>query len=127
MKLRNMLPIAAVAAASVIGVSCAHPHYGYPGAGMGPGMMGPGMMGPGMMGPGMMGWGYGAGELSVDDVRKNMERWLAMRGNPRLAIGDVVQRDDASIEVTIVTVKEKAVVQRFLVDRRSGFSRPLAD
>ena len=118
-----------------------------PGFGIGPGMMGPGMMGPGMMGgygyrhgcmmrgygmgPGMM-WGGGPRrwanmnrQLSVDDVKRNIERWLAFQGADRLKSGEIVQKDDNTIEATIVTKKENAVVQKFSVDRRSGSLRPI--
>ncbi|MCC2096801.1 MAG: hypothetical protein KDJ29_07905 [Hyphomicrobiales bacterium] len=128
-----------------------NPGYGMmPGYGMGPGMMGHpgyGMMsgyGPGYgMGPGMMyGYGprYGMGpgmmyggqnqrwantnrNLSVDDVKRNIERWLAYGGNDRLKLGEVKQKDDNTIEATVVTKKENALVQKFEVDRRSGFTR----
>ena|SRR5579871_2410980 len=68
--------------------------------GYGPGMMGYGimgsgmigpMMGPGMMGPGMMRYGYGYGGPPV------------------------------SLNANIVTTDKDALVQRFAVDRRSGY------
>jgi hypothetical protein len=109
------------------------------GPGYGPGMMqgyGPGMMGPGY-GPGMMqgyGPGYGPGmrggyqrqtdqSLSVDDVKNQLERWLAWRGNPRLKVGEVKEKDSNTIEADIVT-RDNSLVQRFTVDRKSGFYRP---
>jgi hypothetical protein len=122
--------------------------YG-PGWMMGPGMMGgygpgygPGMMGggygPGMMGgygpgygPGMMG-GYGPGyygrqgnlNLSTDDVKTYLERMLAFRGNARLKVGEVKEKDGDTIVADIVTKDKEAVVQRFAIDRRTGFFRP---
>ena len=120
------------------------------GQGMGPGQgygMGPGMMqgygpgwggGPGMMqgwgqgqgygmGPGMMqGWGPGMmggtidRNLSADDVRANLERWLAWRGNPRLKVGEVKEDNKDAITASIVTKQESAVVDKFQVDRHTG-------
>ena len=114
------------------------------GYGMGPGMMqgygpgwggGPGMMqgwgqgqgygmGPGMMqgwGPGMMG-GTIDRNLSADDVRANLERWLAWRGNPRLKVGEVKEKDADSITADILT-KDNSLVERFIVDRHTGLVR----
>ena len=117
-----------------------------PGYGMGPGMMGPGYgMGPGMMGPGygmgpgMMGQGYGMGpgmtgpgygmwgrsnaSLTTDDVRANMERWLAVQGNPRLKVGDVKEEGEDTIVAEIVTKEGNAVVERLQIDRSTGAMR----
>jgi hypothetical protein len=93
---------------------------------MGQGMMGPGMMGPGMgtMGPGMMGSMSGApseAQLSKDDVKANVERWLAMQGNPRLKVGDVTEQSD-TVTADIVTI-DNSLVQRLAVDRRTGVMR----
>ena len=108
-----------------------------PGYGMGPGMMGQGMMGPGygmgMMGPGMMGYGYGGGpgygmwggkdkDLTVDDVRGNLERWLSWQANPRLKLGDVKEDGKDAIVAEIVT-KEGSVVDRLRIDRSTGAMR----
>lgn len=110
-----------------------------PGYGMGPGMMGPGMMGPGMMGPGygmgpgMMGPGYGRGpgygmwggqseDLTVDDVRTNLERWLSWQGNPRLKLGDVKEDGKDSIVAEIVT-RDGSLVDRMRIDRSTGAMR----
>jgi hypothetical protein len=90
-------------------------------------------------GPGMM-RGYGPGAmfrdgnpaglsrfdssgLSVDDVKARFERWLIMQGNPRLKIGDVKETDGNAITVDVVT-QENSLVQRFIVDRRTGYHRP---
>ena len=94
---------------------------------MGPGMMGPmmgqGMMGP-MMGPGMMGW-YGQPQanlnLSVDDVRGSVERSIVMMGNPRLKPGRIVASNADTITAEIVTVDKEALVQRFAVNRHTGY------
>jgi hypothetical protein len=86
-------------------------------------------------GPGMM-QGYGPGyspragvqgnqtlNLSTDDVKNRMERWLAWRANPRLKLGEVKEKDADTITAEIVT-KDNSVVQRFIVDRHTGFTRP---
>jgi hypothetical protein len=111
--------------------------WGMMGGGYGPGMMGrgygPGMMGgPWMMGLGMTGgygmmpWGAGRGgdlKLTTDDVKARFERWLAWHANPRLKIGAIKEKDADTIEVDIVT-QDNSLVQRFNVDRRTGFFRP---
>ena len=110
------------------------------GRGYGPGMMGGGYgYGPGMMeGPGGCGpcWGPGAAggggpgaqredlKLSVDQVRKNMDGWLKRMGNARLKLGKVVERDADTITADVVTAEKDVVVQRYEVNRHSGFVRP---
>jgi hypothetical protein len=98
------------------------------GPGYGPGY-GQGMMGPGY-GPGMMGPGYGPGygqqgnlNLSTDDVKSYLERWIAAQGNTRLKVGEVKEKDASTIVADVVT-KDNSLVQRFTVDRKSGFYRP---
>ena len=112
---------------------------------MGQGMMGNGMMGhhmmsqgggmgsgmmPGMMGQ-MMGQGMGGGQLvmrpapqmlTTADVAYNLEQVLAMRGNARLKVGPVTEKDDAIIIGDIVTA-EGSLVERYEVDRRTGIAR----
>jgi hypothetical protein len=104
---------------------------------MGPGMMGPGMMGPGMMGPGMMGmhgsgpmmmgpgWGYvqPAVNLTSNDVKNYMERWIDWSGNAHLKVGNVAEKDADTITADIVT-KDNSLVQQFTVNRHTGFYRP---
>lgn len=102
--------------------------------GMGPQMMGG--SGPwGGYGPGMMrGYGYGPGwnsggrdlNLSTDNVKTYFERWLAWQGNPRLKVGDVKEKDADSIVADIVT-KDNSLVQRFVVNRHSGYFQPSED
>jgi hypothetical protein len=112
---------------------------GRQGEGYGPGYhmrggYGPGMMGGNGYGPGMM-QGYGPGydrrgdvqgnqsvNLSTDDVKNRMERWLNWRGNARLKVGEVKEKDADSFTADIVT-KENSLVERFIVDRHSGFVR----
>ena len=86
-------------------------------------------------GPGMM-QGYGPGygpragvqgnqnlNLTTDDVKSRMERWLDARGNARLKLGEVKEKDADTITAVIVT-KDNSVVERFIVDRHTGFTRP---
>lgn len=61
--------------------------------------------------------------LSTDDVKKELERWLAVQGNPRLKVGEIREKDGDTIEADIVT-KDNSVVQQFKVDRKTGFYRP---
>ena len=124
------------------------PGYGMMGGGYGPGYhmrgwgggYGPGMMRGNGYGPGMM-QGYGPGygprgavqgdqnanqsanqNLTTDDVKGRMERWLNWRGNARLKVGEVKEKDADSITADIVT-KDNSLVERFIVDRHSGFVR----
>jgi hypothetical protein len=104
-----------------------------PGQGYGPGyrMRGWG----GGYGPGMMqgnGPGYGRGpaaqadqtanqnlNLTTDQVKTRMEGWLNWRGNPRLKVGDVKEKDADTITADIVT-KDNSLVQRFIINRHTG-------
>ncbi len=85
-------------------------------------------------GPGMMqGYGprngpaYNRGDaqgdqtlnLTTDDVKARMERWLAVRGNARLKVGEVKEKDADSITADIVT-KDNSVVERFIFNRHTG-------
>jgi len=101
------------------------------------GMMGPGYdgyrggYGPGGMGPGMMGGGYmGYGappanlNLSVNDVRDDLQQWIARSGNSHLKVGGVSETDANTITAEIVTVDKDALVQRYTVNRHTGFFRP---
>ncbi len=103
---------------------------GQPGPGWGPGYHMRGWRGG--SGPGMMGWGYGPGRgygpgqqgdqalnLTVDDVKARVERWLAWRGNARLKVGEVKEKDADTITADVVT-KDNSLVQRFVVDRHTG-------
>lgn len=97
------------------------------GAGPYDSMMGPGYAG--CWGGGMMG-GPGGGynqqplNLSVGDVKANLERWIAITGNPRLKVGAVTEKDANSITADIVT-QDNSLVQRLAFDRRTGFSNPV--
>lgn len=112
------------------------PYSGGGWAQMGPYVMG----GPGPWGgygPGVVrGYGPGTGpewnagwrdlNLSADNVRTNMERWLAWQGNPRLKVGDVKEKDADTIVADIVT-KDDSLVQRFVVNRHNGYFRSSED
>jgi hypothetical protein len=114
------------------------PAFGQGGPGSADGQ-GPGF-GPGFHmrgwggGPGMM-QGYGPGydrsgnaqgnqplNLTTDDVKSRVERWLAWRGNQRLKLGEVKEKDADTITADVVT-KDNSLVQRFIVDRHTGFTR----
>ena len=98
------------------------------GAWNGPGMMGQGMMGQGMMGPGMMGAGWGQHQidldLSVAEVKKYFERWIALSGNTHIKVGSVTEKDGDAITAEILTTDKDGLVQRYSVDRHSGVLRP---
>jgi hypothetical protein len=105
-----------------------------PWCGQGPGMMGPyggpGRMGPGMMGPyggpGGMGLGYGAygsGEpLTEDQTRVLMNRYIRSTGNPNIMLGKLTDKEDY-FEIEIVT-KDGSLVDKILVEKRTGWFRP---
>ena len=61
--------------------------------------------------------------LTTDDVKARVERWLAIRGNARLKVGDVKEKDADTITADIVT-KDNSLVQRFAVNRHNGFYKP---
>jgi hypothetical protein len=89
---------------------------------LGQGMTGPGITGPGMMGLGMMGpgWGYimPSFNLSIDDVKAAIERWLAAWGNPHLKLGKIMEGRDTII-AEIVT-QDNSLVERIEVDKQTG-------
>jgi hypothetical protein len=60
--------------------------------------------------------------LSTDDVKARMERWLTWRGNPRLKVGEVKEKDADSITADVVT-KDNSLVERFIFDRHTGAFR----
>jgi hypothetical protein len=94
---------------------------------MGQGMMGQGMMGQGMMGQGKMGQGMMAAlptDLSVDVVRHMLEHQLTSQGNPNLKLGKVEEKDADTIVAEIVTTNG-SLVQRFQVNRHTGWMQPV--
>jgi hypothetical protein len=122
----------------MMGMSC--PMMGMMGHGMmGPSMMGHGMMGqsqmpmmgPGMMGEGQMGQGMGPGmmqslakDLSAADVQHMLEHQLAWQGNPNLKLGKVEETNADTIVAEVVT-KDGSLVQKFEVNRHTGWMRPV--
>ena len=103
---------------------------GYGMMGQMPMMGGPGMMGgqmPMMGGPGMMGgWGRMQilrRDLKADEVKHMMEHRLVWTGNQDIKLGKVTEKDGDSIEVEIVN-KDDKVVQKFEVDRHTGWMQP---
>ncbi len=120
------------------------------GNGMGPGMMqgygqgygmGPGMMQRYGMGPGMMRgcrgmmqddedqgvsqYGYVRPplQLSISDVKGYFEEWVARTGNSHIKVGPVTEKDKTTITVDIDT-KDGSLVQRFDVNRATGYYQP---
>ncbi len=79
-------------------------------------MMGPGMMGQDMMQPLRQ-------DLSADDVKHMMEHRLTWQGNPNLKLGKVEEKDADTIVAEIVT-GDGSVVQRFQVNRHTGWMQP---
>ncbi len=99
------------------------PGYGHMRGGYGPGMMQG--YGPGYGPRGAIQGDQNANQnlnLTTDNVKARMERWLAWRGNARLKVGEVKEKDADTITAEIVT-KDNSLVERFIVDRRTGFTR----
>jgi hypothetical protein len=105
------------------------------GYGMGPGMMGygmgPGMMGYGYgMGPGMMGPGYGYNrqyqqpqrQIKEKDAKEIVENYLNVNRNPNLKLGKI-KDDGSAFEVEIVTKNNGSLVDKILVDKKTGWLR----
>ncbi len=88
--------------------------------GQGHGMMGRG--GKSGCGPGAMGGSAVDKELSVEDVTKILEGRLAWRGNDRLKVGKVEEKDEKTIIAEIVTVDD-SLVKRLEFDRKTGRHR----
>ena len=61
--------------------------------------------------------------LSTDDVKAKFERWIDARGNARLKVGEIREKNADTFEVDIVT-KDNSVVEQFLVNRHTGAFRP---
>jgi hypothetical protein len=49
------------------------------------------------------------------------------QGNTRLKLGDVSEKDADTITADIVTKDKDALVQRFAVNRHTGFTQPSED
>lgn len=142
MKTKTVIITAVAAAIGIgaigIGTSFARGPFGYDGYGRGHGygmmmQQGPGF-GPGMMmqksrgfGPGNCAYGQTqalATPLTVDDVRENMEQHLKWRGNDRLKVGTVSEKDDNTISAEIVTVDD-SLVRKIEVDKTTGRFTPV--
>jgi hypothetical protein len=104
---------------------------GYGMTGYGPGCYGPAMMygcgygsgpGPGY-GPGYFAGARGNLNLSTDDVKNYFSRWITAQGNSHIKVGDVKVQDPDTIVADIVT-QDNSLVQRFVVNRHTGFYRP---
>jgi hypothetical protein len=100
------------------------------GPGMGPGMgdgMGMGYgMGPGMMGPGYGYGGYGPQyqprekPITEGEAKTMVENYLKSTRNPNLKLGKI-KNEEHYFEVDIVTKKTSALVDKILVDKRTGW------
>jgi hypothetical protein len=64
--------------------------------------------------------------LTTDDVKSRVERWLVRQGNQRLKLGEVKEKDADTITADVVT-KDNSLVQRFVVDRHTGNYRQSED
>ena len=89
------------------------------------GMTGQGMTGCPWCGPGMMGWGYATPQpsinLSVNDVKSFLDRWVA--GNPNIKVANVVEQDNNMIAAGIATRDKDGLAQRYSFGRWAGFYR----
>lgn len=59
-------------------------------------------------------------DLSADEVKTLADAMLIMRGNERLKVGQVTQKDEQTYLVDIVTV-DNSLVRQIEVDKDSGF------
>lgn len=104
------------------------------GAGFGPWMMGPWMMRQGAVGWGgdgsCAGWGPAQRvdlNLNVDQVKTGMERFVGALRNPHVKLGAVTAKGPDTITADIVTTDNGGLVQRYEIDRRTGFIEPEGD
>lgn len=135
------------AAAAIIGIGALAttatlakgPHGYYFGQGYGPNGYGMQQMmqdgrgyGPGQMAGFNRGRGncaYGQNQaldtpLTIDDVRTQMEQHLKWRGNDRLKVGTVSEKDDKTIVAEIVTVDD-SLVRKIEIDKTTGWRKPV--
>jgi len=61
-------------------------------------------------------------DLSADEAKTLVEARLIMRGNDRLKVGQVTQKDDDTYLVDVTTVDD-SLVRQIEIDRDSGFPR----
>jgi len=134
MKTKSRLTAIAVAGAMALGTAALASAQQPAGAQQNPSAAGtvqwPCPMGQGMMGPGMTGQGMGPGamqplarDLETPDVERMMNSWLAWQRNPNLKLGKIEAKDDYLIVAEIVT-KDGSLVQRYEVNRQTGWMRP---
>jgi len=62
-------------------------------------------------------------DLKADEVKHMMEHRLVWTGNQDIKLGKVTEKDGDTIEVEIVN-KDDKVVQKFEVDRHTGWMQP---
>jgi hypothetical protein len=82
------------------------------------------------MGPGMMGPGYGYGpqyqqpqkSMTKKDAEMLVQDLLKSTGNPNLKLGNI-KDEGSAYEVEIVTKGGNSLVDRILVDKRTGWIR----
>jgi hypothetical protein len=73
------------------------------------------------------GWGGGPAidrQLTADDARAIVAGRLAMSGNKRLKVGEVKEKDAATVTAEIVTV-DNSLVRRVEIDRKTGRFTPV--
>ena len=95
------------------------------GEGRGPCASAQGLGGPAMMRKHMGRHGRFAGrdlDLTADQAKTLVEARLIMRGNDRLKVGKVTQKDDDTYLVDVNTVDD-SLVRQVEIDRDSGFPR----
>lgn len=61
-------------------------------------------------------------DLSADEAKTLVEARLNMRGNDRLKVGKVTQKNDDTYLVDVTTVDD-SLVRQVEIDRDSGFRR----
>ena len=59
--------------------------------------------------------------LSTEEMRSYLERWLAIMGNSHFKVGPIIEKNSSTITADVVTADKNALVKRFRVDRRTGF------
>ncbi len=75
------------------------------------------------MGP-RLGWPIPAArDLTVEEVRRNLQAHLDRVGNPRLKLGPLTEQGDRVVADVVTT--DNSLVQRVEIDRRSGAMREL--
>lgn len=77
---------------------------------------------------GFGGWGIRPAIVQPNATAANVKAWLdgliAISGNPHIKSGSVTETDANTITAEIVTTDKEGLVDRFSIDRRTGFVRP---